>query len=155
MTASSVVGTRPPLLPPGEYVAVLKGWDTSNSGADRRKLRLRLEVEVDAWARAELSRHYNVAEVVGRPGEGGSFRISAFGDAYRELFVSLGDAFAASNIDLRSLLHQSLLVEVASVTRDSKRQPVPAGLQYSKVARLIGRVVAPPPQLEKEAKHYL
>ena len=85
----------------------------------------------------ELVRHYNV-KLLGPPGKRGRFNVGPRCDLFREYALLVGDDARVDSIELSPLLNAGALVEVSTVTKDGKGNPLPRAAQYSKASRIIG-----------------
>lgn len=132
-----------PLVPPGEYVLAYVGSQTGRlKWRDREVIFARFRVVEGPHEGVELVRHYN------KP----AGRLARTHELCRDFVALTGRMPPTKGFRLGSLLMERLIIgdvtTVNSVIERGKREPTPAELHYSKIARLIGYVVGPLRPLE-------
>lgn len=128
------------LIPPGLYDAVGgRGYRFRAFGAPKLRVEWIVLVPDDGLEhgarRVTLPRYYNL-----RPAPGGHLRCGRHSDYAREWVLVAGRRVARHD-RLSPRVFQGVLcaVEVATVTRDDRQQPLPEGARYSKIANVLAR----------------
>lgn len=133
-----------PLIKPGTYALKFTGWETKrifNTG----KVSLWFEVvDYGESFGVRLARHYNASKLKGKPAKKGGFKAGKFSDLAREVFRVLELAghptkgIRLDRLPLPLLEAHIITGKVKTVTHDSRREPIPQGLQYSVIGKLTG-----------------
>jgi len=98
----SVEGHKP-LVPEGEYLARYIGHETAVLFSRAKKVALRFEICEGPYQRTRLTRYYRAQQLIGKPGPGGRFQLSAGGDLYRMLARVLDVRTRPDRISVREL----------------------------------------------------
>ena len=126
----SVEGHKP-LVPEGEYLARYIGHETAVLFSRAKKVALRFEICEGPYQRTRLTRYYRAQQLIGKPGPGGRFQLSAGGDLYRMLARVLDVRTRPDRISVRELRTRLLRIKVRTVTRDRDNRPLPESCHYS------------------------
>jgi len=135
----SVDDDLPPKIPPGEYAVQMKRFKTAMMfGGKAPKLVIDFViVEQGEYFGLVLPKYYNVKRLIGRPQEGGRFKVGATGDFARDYFrlFYVGDR-RLDRLPMSLWEGVTLLAKVSTVKR-ARDGDIPEALQYSKIERLI------------------
>lgn len=133
-----------PLIKPGTYSLKFTGWETKrifNTG----KVSLWFQVmDYGEFFGVRIARHYNAKKLKGKTGKKGGFVAGKCSDLAREIITVLdmaGDSTGAIRLDrlpVSNLEKHVITGKVQTVSHDSKREAIPASLQYSVISKLTG-----------------
>ena len=134
----SVDDDLPPKIPPGEYAVQMKTYKTAMMFGKASKLIIDFViVEQCDYFGLVLPKYYNVKRLIGRPQEGGRFKVGATGDFARDYFglLDIGGR-RLDRLPMSAMEGITFLAKISTVKRARDRD-IPEALQYSKVERLI------------------
>ena len=134
----SVDDDLPPKMPPGEYAVQMKKFKTAMMFGKASKLIIDFViVEQCDYFGLVLPKYYNVKRLIGRPQEGGRFKVGPTGDFARDYFrlFDIGDR-RLDRLPMSLWEGVTLLAKVSTVKR-ARDGDIPEALQYSKIERLI------------------
>ena len=128
----------PPRIPSREYEVQMKKFKTAIMFGKAAKLIIDFViVEQCDYFGLVLPKYYNVKRLIGRPQEGGRFKVGATGDFARDYFRLLQVGHRRlDRLPMSVMEGVTFLVKVSTVKRARDRD-IPEALQYSKIERLI------------------
>lgn len=133
------VDALPPLVKPGVYDLAFVSYRTAlmfMGRAPKLEMRFRI-VTMGEFFAVELSRYYNVAKLIGKPGRNGRFKPESKGDFLREYMTLFTGVTRLDRIPMSNYLDKLIEGKVSTVTR-ARGRDIPKQLQYSVVSELRG-----------------
>jgi hypothetical protein len=129
----------PPLVRPGFHEVMLDGFQTAlmfQGKAPKLILNFTI-VSHGADYGKKVPRYYNVAKIIGKPQQGGRFKVSKKGDFLREYLTLFHyEGGRLDRLPMSRFNGLTIKAEIGTV-KHSRGKDIPAPLQYSKVLRLI------------------
>ena len=134
----SVDDDLPPKIPPGEYAVQMKTFKTAMMFGKAPKLIIDFViVEQCDYFGLVLLKYYNVKRLIGRPQEGGRFKVGATGDFARDYFHLLKVSNRRLDRLPMSVMEGVTFLAKVSTVKRARDRSIPEALQYSKIERLI------------------
>ena len=134
----SVDDDLPPKIPPGEYAVQMKTFKTAMMFGKASKLIIDFViVEQCDYFGLVLPKYYNVKRLIGRPQEGGRFKVGATGDFARDYFRLLQVGHRRLDRLPMSVMEGVTFLAKVSTVKRARDGDIPEALQYSKIERLI------------------
>lgn len=131
-------GERPALLTPGDYDVSFVGFSTCVLFSRAYKLRVQFKVlTLGEHFEQRISRFYNVARLIGRPGTGGRFKVGFHSDFLREFAKLFGAPARLDRIPMTNFERKIIVARVRTVEMGSAQRPIPECLRYSVISELV------------------
>jgi hypothetical protein len=132
-------GERPALVPPGTYEVSFCGFSTFVLFGRASKLNVQFKIlTMGEHFEKRISRYYNVARIIGRPGPNGRFKCGFSSDFLREYAKLFPVPNRLDRIPMTSFEKNIFTAKVRTVEKGSKQEAIPDGLRYSVISELIG-----------------
>lgn len=129
----------PPLVRPGFHEVMLDGFQTAlmfQGKASKLILNFTIVSHGSDFGK-RVPRYYNVAKILGKPQQGGRFKVSKKGDFLREYLTLFHfDGGRLDRLPMSRFNGVTIKAEIETV-KHARGKDIPAQLQYSKVSRLI------------------
>jgi hypothetical protein len=136
---AEIDGERPSLLPPGTYDVSFVGFTTFVLFGRASKLNLRFKVVTfGEHFEKPISRYYNVARLIGRPGPSGRFKVGFSSDFIREYGRLFPVPTRLDRIPMSSFENHIFTARIRTVDKGSQQEVIPDGLRYSVISELTG-----------------
>lgn len=129
-----------PLIPEGDYRFKLTEHETTTQfGTPKLILTFQL-LDFGPLHGTRLKSYYNVERLIGKPGKKGKVKHKRTGDFLVEYFTILPAQPKPKRFDripLEPLYNSEIVCSVVTVKQNSKREPLPKQLWYSKVGHMV------------------
>ena len=139
MGFAAIEGERPSLVPPGVYDVSFCGFSTFILFGRAAKLNLQFRiVTYGEHFEKRISRYYNVARLIGRPGPNGRFKCGFSSDFLRDYCRLFPAPTRLDRIPMSSFEKHIFSARVRTVEKGSQQEAIPDALRYSVISELIG-----------------
>jgi len=132
-------GERPALVPPGVYDVGFCGFSTFILFGRASKLNLQFKIlTMGEHFEQRVSRYYNIARLIGRPGVNGRFKVGFSSDFLRDYARLFPVPSRLDRIPMSNFERHIFTARVRTVEKGSQQESIPDGLRYSVISELIG-----------------
>lgn len=136
---AAIEGERPALVPPGTYDVSFCGFSTFILFGRASKLNVQFKIlTTGEHFEKRISRYYNVARLIGRPGPNGRFKCGFSSDFLREYAKLFPVPNRLDRIPMSSYEKHIFIAKVRTVEKGSQQEAIPDSLRYSVISELIG-----------------
>ena len=136
---AAIDGERPSLVPPGEYDVTFCGYSTFILFGRASKLNLQFKiVTLGPHFEQPISRYYNVARLIGRPGINGPFKVGFSSDFIRDYARLFPPPARLDRIPMSHFEKHVFIAKVRTVEKGSQQEAIPDVLRYSAISELLG-----------------
>jgi hypothetical protein len=130
-------GTLPPLLPEGNYQAVLTHHETAIVFRSAKVFLYFRIIDPGDWFGKILYRPYRVKSLAGKPSRNGGFRVTRGGDLFDMLCRVLDIRSRPDRVSVAPLRGKVLKIRVRTVIVDHQQRPLRDWMRYTVVADVL------------------
>jgi hypothetical protein len=136
---AGIEGERPALVTPRAYDLRFDSFETARMFGRAMKLILWFTIaEPGDEFDKKLPRYYNVARLIGAPGQGGGFKVAPQSDFLREYVTLFGMPSRLDRFSMSNFKGCFVSGKVKTVTTGHKQKEIPKPLQYSVIEEIRG-----------------